>query len=157
MQPKSFKLFLFFLLTLFTSGSVAQTCAGSLGDPVIYQTFGAGSNPGVALSGGITNMTFISNNCPNDGYYTIANSVTGNCYGVWHNVTSDHTGNPNGYMMIINASYQPSIFFTQTANGLCPNTNYEFSAYILNLMALAAGGPNAQQMMKEQMQDRNLK
>jgi len=142
MQPKSFKLFLFFLLTLFTSGSVAQTCAGSLGDPVIYQTFGAGSNPGVALSGGITNMTFISNNCPNDGYYTIANSVTGNCYGAWHNVTSDHTGNPNGYMMIINASYQPSIFFTQTANGLCPNTNYEFSAYILNLMALAAGGPN---------------
>jgi len=141
MRPKSFNLLLLFLLVLFTSISAAQTCTGSLGDPVINQTFGAGPNPGMSLSGSITNMTYTSNNCPNDGYYTIANSVTGNCYGNWHNVTSDHTGNPNGYMMIVNASYQPSIFFTQTANGLCPNTNYEFSAYILNLMMLATSGP----------------
>ena len=142
MQPKSFNLFLIFLLILLASKSIAQTCDGSLGDPIINQTFGAGSNPGAPLSGGITNMNYTSDNCPNDGYYTIANSVTGNCYGSWHNVTSDHTGNTNGYMMIINASYQPSIFFTQTANGLCPNTNYEFSAYILNLITLAASGPN---------------
>ncbi len=145
MRPKSTDLFLFFLLIVFTPRSFAQTCSGSLGDPVIYQTFGAGSNPGAALSGGITNMTYTSDNCPNDGYYTIANSITGsgNCHpDTWHNVTSDHTGNPNGYMMIVNASYQPSIFFTQTANGLCPNTTYEFSAYILNLITLAANGSN---------------
>jgi gliding motility-associated-like protein len=142
MQPGSFKLFLLFLLVLFTSISAAQTCTGSLGDPVINQTFGAGTNPGIPLPRSITNMSYISNNCPNDGYYTIANSITGNCYGAWHNVTSDHTGNPNGYMMIVNASYQPSIFFTQAANGLCPNTTYEFSAYILNLMTLAASGPD---------------
>lgn len=143
MRPRSFTLFLLFLLILYSSVSVAQICSGSLGDPVINQTFGAGSNPGAPLSGGITNMNYTSDNCPNDGYYTIANSVTGNCYGAWHNVTSDHTGNPNGYMMIVNASYQPSIFFTQTANGLCPNTTYEFSAYILNLYALAANRPNS--------------
>lgn len=142
MQPRSFDLFLLFLLIVFASRSVAQTCSGSLGDPVINQTFGAGSNPGPALSGGITNMTYTSNGCPIDGSYTIASSLTGSCYGTWHNVTSDHTGNPNGYMMIINASYQPSIFFTQKADGLCPNTTYEFSAYILNLITLAANGPD---------------
>jgi gliding motility-associated-like protein len=142
MGPRSFNLFLFFLLISVTTRSVAQTCSGSLGDPVINQTFGAGSNPGVALSGNITNMRYTSDKCPNDGYYTIANSLTGNCYGTWHNVASDHTGNPNGYMMIVNASYQPSIFFTETANGLCPNTTYEFSAYILNVVTLAASGPD---------------
>jgi gliding motility-associated-like protein len=138
MRPTSSDLFLLFLLIIFTTRSVAQTCSGSLGDPVINQTFGAGSNPGPALSGGITNMSYTSNGCPVDGSYTIASSLTSNCYGTWHNVTSDHTGNPNGYMMIINASYQPSIFFTQTANGLCPNTTYEFSAYIFNLITLSA-------------------
>src|SRR5580765_133629 len=108
MRPKSFKLFLFFLFTLLASKSIAQTCSGSLGDPVINQTFGAGSNPGPALSSNITNMTYTSDKCPEDGHYTIASSLTSNCYGTWHNVTSDHTGNPNGYMMIVNASYQPS-------------------------------------------------
>lgn len=127
----------------------AQTCNGSLGDPVINQDFGSGANPGAPLAAGITNMTYTTNNCPDDGYYTISNSIsgTGNCHpDTWHNVFTDHTGNPNGYMMIVNASEQPSVFFTQTANGLCPNTTYEFSSYILNLITLAAsqstfGGP----------------
>jgi len=117
--------------------SFGQTCNGALGDPVINQDFGSGQNPGVQLAQGITNMTYTPNNCPQDGFYTIANSLTAaaNTHPyTWWNVPSDHTGNPNGYMMIINASYAPSIFFTQAANGLCPNTYYFFSAYILNLM-----------------------
>jgi gliding motility-associated-like protein len=142
MRPKRTNLLLLLTLLLFTSGAIAQTCSGSLGDPVINQTFGGGTNPGTALSSSITNMSYTTDKCPNDGYYTIANSLTSNCYGTWHNVTADHTGNPNGYMMIVNASHQPSIFFTQTANGLCPNTTYEFSAYILNLITLAASGPD---------------
>jgi len=130
-----------FLLTIvwiaFALSSHAQTCSGSLGDPVIKEDFGAGPNLGPALSGGITNMQYVANNCPNDGQYTIANSIVppGNCHPyTWYNVPVDHTGNPNGYMMIINASYEPSVFFFQRANGLCPNTTYEFSAYILNLI-----------------------
>lgn len=126
-------------------GVNAQSCNGSLGDPVINQDFGSGANPGAPLAGGITTMTYTSSNCPNDGYYTISNSLTGegNCHqDTWHNVTSDHTGNPNGYMMIVNASEQPSVFFTQTANGLCPNTTYEFSAYVLNLIIAEAETAN---------------
>jgi len=132
-----------FLITclLFTMNSRAQTqqqtCNGSLGDPVIHQDFGSGTNPGGPLAAGITDMLYSTDNCPVDGSYTIANSLTGSANThpyTWHNVTADHTGNPNGYFMIINANYNPSVFFTQTANGLCPNTYYFFSAYILNLM-----------------------
>ncbi len=138
---KLFLLLIFITLTLQTS---AQTCTGSLGDPVINQDFGSGTNPGAPLANGISNMSYTTNNCPNDGEYTIANSLSGNgnCHpDTWHDVSTDHTGNPNGYMMIVNASYQPSIFFTQTAPTLCPNTTYEFSSYILNLITLAASGP----------------
>jgi hypothetical protein len=130
-------------LQAFAQQTTPQTCGGSLGDPVINQDFGAGANPGPQLAPGITNMTYTSDNCPNDGYYTIANSLTGsgNCHpDTWHNVVTDHTGNPNGYMMIVNASEQPSVFFTQAANGLCPNTTYVFSSWILNLITLAASG-----------------
>jgi len=120
----------------------SQTCDGSLGDPVIDQDFGSGSNPGAPLAAGITNMTYTSSNCPNDGEYTIMNSINinENCHTTWQSVTSDHSGNPNGYMMVINASVAPSVFFTQTAPTLCPGTTYQFSAYILNLITLAASG-----------------
>lgn len=129
---------LFFLIVVFISLSFrlcGQTCNGSLGDPVIDEDFGLGTNPGPPLSGSVTNMTYINTSCPNDGMYTIANS-SGNCFNdAWHFLTQDHTGNPNGYMMVVNASYQPSIFFTQTtqAGQLCPNTTYEFAAWITNL------------------------
>lgn len=142
MQPTIFRLLLAIIFFgVLAPGVNAQSCTGSLGDPVINQDFGSGANPGAPLAGGITTMTYTSSNCPNDGQYTIANSLTGtgNCHqDTWHNVTSDHTGNPNGYMMIVNASEQPSVFFTQTANGLCPNTTYEFSAYVLNLIIAEA-------------------
>ncbi|HZY38033.1 MAG TPA: gliding motility-associated C-terminal domain-containing protein [Mucilaginibacter sp.] len=131
--------FLFFLVFI-ASGRLcyaqASKCNGALGDPVIDEDFGAGTNPGPQLGLGITNMEYTTNNCPNDGQYTIYNSLTGagNCHPeTWYNIPTDHTGNPNGYMMIINASYQPSIFFYQQAKGLCPNTTYEFSAWIINL------------------------
>jgi gliding motility-associated-like protein len=138
-----FLLPVFIVVNAFRSNAQSQVCNGSLGDPVINQDFGAGPNPGPPLANGITTMTYTSNNCPSDGQYTIANSLTGNgnCHpDTWHNVTSDHTGNPNGYMMIVNASYQPSVFFTQSAPTLCPGTKYQFSAYILNLITLAASG-----------------
>ena len=127
--------------------TAAQTCNGSLGDPVINQDFGSGQNPGQPLPASVTNMQYTSNNCPNDGQYTIYNSLvgSGNCHGgdggSWHDVTHDHTGNPNGYMMIVNASYNPSVFFTQSAPTLCPGTTYQFSAYILNLITKQASGP----------------
>jgi len=112
----------------------AQLCQGSLGDPVVNITFGAGSNPGPPLSAAGIGYTYFAGSCPNDGLYTITNSESGCFGGAWHNLSADHTGNPNGYFMIVNASYQPSDFFLDTVRGLCPNTTYEFASWVINLM-----------------------
>lgn len=128
-------------LHLSAQTTAATTCDGSLGDPVINQDFGSGNNPGVALASGTTNMQYTSNPCPNDGQYTIANKLDPTCHpDTWQNVTQDHTGNTNGYMMIINASQAASTFFTQSAPTLCPGTTYQFSAWVLNLIKLSASG-----------------
>lgn len=142
MRTIGLKIFLVTICTAFTLQSLAQTCNGSLGDPVIDQDFGAGTNPGPALPGNVTNMIYTTTGCPNDNYYTIANSIE-SCFGdTWHAVNHDHTGNTNGYMMVINASFQPSVFFTQQTDPgqLCPNTTYEFAAWILNLNVPSACG-----------------
>jgi len=115
--------------------SNAQLCQGSLGDPVVNITFGSGSNPGPPLSFGITNYSYFNGDCPPDGSYTIENN-TSDCFGgTWHTLTEDHTpGDVNGYMMVVNASYNPGDFFVKTVDGLCPNTTYEFAAWIYNVL-----------------------
>jgi gliding motility-associated-like protein len=78
-------------------------------------------------------MTYVADQCPEDGYYTITHTTNG-CFGdSWQAVTTDHTGNPNGYFMLINASYQPSDFYVQTIGGLCPGTTYQFAAWVMNI------------------------
>jgi gliding motility-associated-like protein len=119
-------------LFIFSSELCAQLCEGSLGDPVVNITFGSGSNPGASL-GSSTNYTYVTDGCPNDGTYTIANTVS-NCFNnTWH-YTGDHTGDHNGYMMVVNASFTPGDFFVKRVDGLCPNTTYEFAAWIYNLL-----------------------
>jgi len=145
MRTITLKLFLSAICIAFTLQAGAQTCTGSLGDPIINQTFGYGRNPGIPLSQIYTNYNYVPMDCPNDGMYTIANSV-GNCFtNSWHMLSHDHTGNPNGYMMIVNATYAPGIFYTQqTAAGqLCPNTTYEFAAWIINLDSAYTCGGNS--------------
>ncbi|HEX7457225.1 MAG TPA: gliding motility-associated C-terminal domain-containing protein, partial [Ginsengibacter sp.] len=82
-----------------------------------------------------TNYTYVTNDCPQDGYYTVANS-TNSCFGgTWHTLPEDHTpGDVNGYMMVVNASFNPGDFFVKTVDGLCPNTTYEFAAWIYNVL-----------------------
>ncbi len=125
--------FTFLVFIIFSGKIYAQLCEGSLGDPVVNITFGSGNNPGPSL-GSTTNYPYVANSCPNDGYYTVANSI-GNCFGnVWHS-TADHTpGDVNGYMMVVNASYKPGDFFVKQVDGLCPNTTYEFAAWIYSLL-----------------------
>lgn len=131
---------LFLLTTFYSLKTVGQLCNGSLGDPVVNITFGSGIGPGTALTS-LTNYNYVTNDCPNDGNYTIENA-TNNCFGSsWYSVSEDHTpGDINGYMMVVNASYNPGDFFIQTVNGLCPNTTYEFAAWILNVLKPSACG-----------------
>ncbi len=127
-----------FICVLYFVGMVqfvqSQICQGSLGDAVVNNTFGAGNNPGQPLASGITNYSYVSNACPNDGQYTIANATSGCFGGTWFAVGEDHTpGDVNGYMMIVNASNAPGDFYVDTVNGLCGNTTYEFASWILNV------------------------
>jgi gliding motility-associated-like protein len=113
-----------------------------LGDPIVNITFGSGNNPGAPLKAATTSYQYVSYDCPGDGYYTVRNNTI-NCFGsTWHSLTSDHTGDTNGYFMLINASYQPSAFYLDTVKGLCAGTTYEFAAWIANVLKPTACSPS---------------
>ncbi|GAC1396604.1 MAG: hypothetical protein NVSMB63_17050 [Sediminibacterium sp.] len=129
---------------MFLTGTIeAQLCTGSLGDPVVNITFGSGSNPGPALPSSVTNYTYITTGCPQDGFYTIVNSTSGCFSNTWHTLTEDHTpGDVNGYMMLVNASFSPGVFYLDTVKNLCGGTTYEFSAWMLSILKYSACNGN---------------
>ncbi|MFT3682783.1 MAG: gliding motility-associated C-terminal domain-containing protein [Ferruginibacter sp.] len=119
----------------------AQICSGSLGDPVVNVTFGAGSNPGAALSSRVITYSYHSSDCPNDGFYTIINNTSSCFSNSWHNLQEDHTpGDNNGYMLLVNASFNPGDFYIDTVKNLCANTTYEFSAWATNVLRASSCG-----------------
>lgn len=105
-------------------------CTGNSGTPIFTEDFGAGPIDGPALPTGTTNYNFTTGT-PGDGDYTV--SSTTNYYN-WHNV-SDHTpGDTNGKSLIVNASFTAGEFYRRPVTGLCENTTYEFSAWLVNLL-----------------------
>jgi gliding motility-associated-like protein len=120
------------VIIFFCLKNSAQLCTSSVGDPVIKITFGQNditSSPPYVPSAG---YTYTSSPCPNDGFYTITNR-TSNCFGnTWHTILSDHTG--GGNFLLINAAYVAGDVFLTTISGLCPNTSYEISAWMMNVV-----------------------
>jgi len=142
---------LIFLLTILSSASVsgvAQTCTGSLGDPVVDQNFGVGTNVisiGPPLPPGVTTLQYSSDPCEENGdAYGITSFIRGCHAGTWQDVYRDHTGDSNGYFMVINGPSLPEVVYTQTVTGstLCPNTTYQFAAYIMNILKLTDSTAN---------------
>lgn len=102
----------------------------------------------------------LGSNAPQDYYYAIVNnsSATGainpalsipnaaRVFTLW-DINGDHTeatnstmGNPpvasgteGGYMLVVNASYKTDTAYKETLTNLCPNTYYQFSAWIKNI------------------------
>jgi gliding motility-associated-like protein len=132
------KLIISLLLLISCLKTQGQLCNGSLGDPVVNITFGAGNNFGPPLSAAATNYKYIPNACPENGYYTLLNKGLQCNYG-WHVLQSDHTGNPGGYLMLVDASFDPSDFYVDTVRSLCANTTYEFAAWMLNMKYVSQG------------------
>ena len=134
-----FKFFVILIAAIIISySSKAQLCQGSLGDPIVNITFGAGSNPGPQLAAATTAYQYVTSDCPIDGYYCVRNSTSA-CFGnTWHTLNADHTGDANGYFMLINASFAPSAFYVDTVKGLCGNTTYQFAAWIVNVLTQSA-------------------
>lgn len=136
-------LFLLFFIACFYNPARAQLCQGSLGDPIVNTNFGQGLNPGPPLSAATTTYQYVTNDCPSDGFYTVRNNSSA-CFGnSWYSFTSDHTGNANGYFMLVNASILPSAFYLDTVRGLCGSTTYEFAAWIMNVILPASCGSNS--------------
>tara|TARA_R110002049_G_scaffold111443_1_gene260675 strand:+ start:13131 stop:15314 length:2184 start_codon:yes stop_codon:yes gene_type:complete len=128
------------ILFLTSSQAYSQLCEGSLGDPVVEINFGSGTNRGAALGADITAFTYSASGTLDEGEYTIANTTSGLKDNAWH-TTTDHTGDSNGYMMVINSAVlaNEGVFYTKTVTGLCANTTFEFSAWLMNIMNPSAG------------------
>ncbi len=117
--------------------------------------FGRGiSNPGPPLSVGKTDFTYTTDLCPQQGYYTVVNSI--NCgypldlsrdAGITYNSDFQYAfpeSDSGGYMMLVNAgvSPNPTIVFQDTVKNLCSNSGYLFWAGISNLSFASCGHPN---------------
>ncbi len=105
-------------------------CQGNSGTPIFTEDFGTGITNGPALPPGTTTYTYV-NGAPDDGSYTITSSTAG--YFDWFNI-QDHTPDDvSGKAFIVNASFTPGEFYRRAITGLCENTSYEFSSWLLNL------------------------
>ncbi|WP_405400646.1 T9SS type B sorting domain-containing protein [Maribacter sp. Asnod2-G09] len=126
----------FFLLTiLLTCCGITSLhaqlgfCGGNSGDPIFTEDFGSGTSDGPALPAGTTTYNFTTGT-PADGDYTISSSTN---YYDWLSI-QDHTpGDSNGKLFIVNASFTAREFYQRQVTGLCENTTYEFSSWLINL------------------------
>jgi len=131
-------------------------------------TFGSGTTQNSTASAQVSGFTFIdlSANQPADGYYSIVNNnsptqYTGSTpasgdrvFGDW-DVIGDHTGSSTGtgnspaaknalggYMLAVNGTYAPSVFFSTTVSGLTTNTEYTISFWVYNLCSDCGADPS---------------
>lgn len=126
------RILLFFLMLLFAAPVSAQLgfCEGSKGDPIFHENFGTGNTSGPALPNSITSYTYVTGD-PNDGQYTISNK-TGQNNTSWHSFLPSSTVS-DGRALIVNASHTSGQFYRTEVTGLCQNTSYEFSAFLMNV------------------------
>jgi hypothetical protein len=136
-----------------TFGTASSSAAGqrnrgtSPNTNYLYTTFGAGSPQDYyyGIADNTSGSTYTATN-------TTSKPNATRVHNVW-DITGDHTGatnsaignppcdptkpistsNPCGYMMIVNAAYSTDTAFQYNVSGLCPNTNYEISAWLKNV------------------------
>jgi gliding motility-associated-like protein len=133
------------IIILFQTLSFGQLgfCSGSSGAPIFFENFGSGTTYGPALPTGITNYNYVSSGFPNDGQYTLyyrTNLIPNNwLYSLDHTPDNQPDG-IDGKCLIVNASNTPGQFYKRTVTGLCSNTTFEFSAWVINIINSASGG-----------------
>ncbi len=143
MLLKALSQIVFFLLIQTILSAQTSLCGGSLGSNIFSGgDFGSGSavvypvDP--MLAPGFLYTTQVP---PSDGKYTLTNDMSKWAWPwpSWLQV-GDNSDDPNGYMMVINASETPGIFYEQLIDNVCENTFYEFSADAINLIRNNIGG-----------------
>jgi gliding motility-associated-like protein len=127
---------LFFLFFAFAKAQLGF-CAGETGSVVFNEDFGTGTTNGPALPTTVTTYRYV-NNSPNDGEYTITSLMQQPNTSFFN--SPDRTPNDtNGRMLLVNADFNPGIFYQTPVNGLCENTPYEFSAWVINAFDSTTG------------------
>ena len=125
------------MLLLYAINGQNTHCNGNLGENIFVSgDFGSGNanilptDPGIAPGFQYTTIA-----PPDDGEYTITNNMAlwPYIFPTWLQI-GDNSTDPKGYMMVVNASFTPGIFYEQTIDGLCDNTLYEFSADVINII-----------------------
>ena len=111
-------------------------CPGSKGDPIFHEDFGEGLSTGPPLAATTTNYNYVTVD-PNDGEYTISGRI-GQYNGSWHN-SLPATTLSQGKALIVNADFTSGLFYTIPISGLCENTSYEFSAFLMNIYNPSSG------------------
>lgn len=133
--PKNVLFFLF--LTVCSLPLTAQICTGNLGDNIFEAgDFGSGTDNVVQIDPMIApGFRYQTIPPPNDGFYTITNDMRqwAGTFPTW-DAFPDNSDDPNGYMMIVNAAFEPGKFYEQTVDGLCENTEYQFTADVRNIL-----------------------
>ncbi|RQO32259.1 hypothetical protein DBR32_01225 [Taibaiella sp. KBW10] len=140
---------LFFSLTLLLISIVAYcqpVCNGYWGQYLVNQTFGTGNATdtwygplATYAPGASTSTTFVGVAGPpggslSDGYSGLAKNPNVSGQGANWISKTDHTGNTNGLMLLVNApSTAATVFFEYTMNDLCPNTTLKLSVWVLNV------------------------
>lgn len=126
---------------LLTHALQAQDCTGNFGENIFTAgDFGSGTANIIAIDPLIApGFSYTTAPPPFDGQYVITNNtgVWPNLYPTWLNI-GDNSNDPNGYMMVVNASFSPGLFYEQEISDLCENTLYEFSADIINLIRISS-------------------
>lgn len=117
----------------------SELCNGFLGPPVIAIDFGSGNNPGPPLPNGTTTYTYNASCAITPGQYTVVNNSI-SCRDLWWNIPHDHTGNPNGYFLMVDGNSSRGEFYRTTVSGLTSAFRYQFSAWCGNLINQAGYG-----------------
>ncbi|CAH0152986.1 hypothetical protein SRABI27_00570 [Pedobacter sp. Bi27] len=154
---------LFFLyIFLFANLAKAQLCSGTFGQPLISQTFGQGNStdnwygPLSQYAPGASTFTeFIgppgpSNSAlrPNQSGLVKTPATPGNPFPIYWQPHADHTGDPNGLMLLIDGIATPTVFFEQQMENLCPNTILRLSIWVLNSNSPAANAQTPNMVLR---------
>ncbi|WP_411894119.1 T9SS type B sorting domain-containing protein [Winogradskyella sp. A2] len=107
-------------------------CQGNSGDPIFYEDFGTGTND-VQLPPGTTTYAYANGADPNDGFYVVTSNTD---YFDWFDVQDVTPNDTNGRMLVVNSDFTAGEFYRTDISGLCENTTYEFSSWLLNLSPL---------------------
>ncbi|MGB3591378.1 MAG: T9SS type B sorting domain-containing protein [Nonlabens sp.] len=133
------RLLVFFLVFVLGSAfAKAQLgfCTGQTGSIVFEEDFGTGTTNGPPLPTSVTTYRYV-NSGVQDGEYTISSNMMQ--LGSFFNASDRTPNDTNGRMLIVNADFNEGVFYQTPITGLCENTPYEFSAWVINVFDSSTG------------------